>query len=255
MPEIEFVDPDHDPGDDEELVAGRPRREWSTRTKRIVRIGAAAVVAVVAGSVLVAVLQHDSGSTPSAATPTLGGANVLAPEAPSGAFRVDHIGADAPEGARPGTLAGRTPTPQPADSGTTGTTLPIDLSACPDLNACTTNILVPSAVKTALKRAFPGVADVQGSDAVVDGPHPTLRARNVTATAGALKLSVVIHPATRYDHAVAAVADNAGTRIVYARTLSTGLAVTVTVSGSPATVPSLTKVKTLAKDKRLLAVG
>jgi hypothetical protein len=253
VPEIEFVDPDPDQGDDEELVAGRPHREWSSRTKRVVRIGAAAVLTVVAGSVLVAVLQHHDGSTPAAA-PTLGGANILAPEAPSGAFRIDHLGADAPEGARPGTLAGRTPTPSPADSESTVTTLPIDLSACPDPNACTTDLVVPSEVTTALKHAFPTVTEVRGSDAVVDGPHPTLRARNVTATVGALTLSVVIHPATRYDHAVSAVADNAGTRIVYARTLSSGLAVTVSVSGAPTSVPSLAKVKALAADRRLLAV-
>ena len=253
VPEIEFVDPDPDPGVDEELRAG-PGREWSPRVKRAVRVAAGAVLAVVVGSVLVAVVQHDGGRKAAAGPSILPASPVLAPEAPSGAYRVDHLGA-APEGAHPGTMAGQSPRPSfdpRSDSTEPGVQITDD---CPVLNACEVELTSPSAVLAALHARLGTVTYVQVGSLLVTGHPPTLRNRQVLGRAGRLNIRVAVAPAgdgARRHSSSSTV--GAGTT-VSATAIERGFAVMVTVSGPDTQAPGLATVEALAADRRLLTVA
>jgi hypothetical protein len=257
VPEIEFVDPDPDQGADEELTAG-PTRQWSPRVKRAVRVGAGAVLAVVVGSVLVAVLQHGGGGKAAGGSSVLPASPVLAPEAPPSAFRVDHLGG-APEGARPGTLAGQTPQPSfdPTSSTLEPSTSPglsINID-CPVVDACQIDLVLPPAVLDALRARLGTVTHLTGASVLVTGRTPALRDRQISARAGRLNVRVAVAPATAGARPRSSSSTVGAGITVSATAIERGFAVTVTVSGPDTQAPGQPTVEALAADRRLLTVG
>jgi hypothetical protein len=253
VPEIEFVDPDPDQGADEELSAG-PTRQWSPRVKRAVRVGAGAVLAVVVGSVLVAVLQHGGGRKAAGSASILPASPVLAPEAPPSAFRVDHLGG-APEGARPGTLAGQTPQPTfdpQSDTPKPGLEITDD---CPVINACRVELRLVPAVSDALHARLGTVTQLKVGSVLVRGRTPALRNRQVVARAGRLNVRVAITPAAAGARRHSSSSTVGAGTTVSATAVERGFSVTVTVSGPDTQAPGLPIVEALAADRRLLAVG
>lgn len=234
MPEIEFVEPDPDQGADEELSAG-PTRERSPRVTRAVRVAAGAVLAVVVGSVLVAVLQHGGGDRKAAA----GGSSTLP--------------------VRSSTLIWQTPqpsfdpqpdTPEPSDR--SGLQITVD---CPVIDACQIELAQPPAVLAALRVRLGSLRHVMGASVLVTGRTPALRDRQVSARAGRLTVRVAIAPAAAGARRHSSSSSGGTGTTVSATAVERGFTVTVTVSGPAVQAPALSTVEALAADRRLLTVG
>lgn len=241
MPEIEFVDPHSEPGPDEELVTG-PRHAVGARpwTRRPVRIGAVAVVLAVAAAVTVGVLHHRGSGTPVAGSTS---GVVLAPPGIAPSSSVD---ADAPPGAHPDTHRG---SPSAVLSEV------LALPPCPDVDACELQLDPPAPVVAAVRTWLVGATDVLGTSQLVTGRPPTLRTRNVTARDGRLSIRIRIAPAADAQRPSAMSSSSGSETTVTVIAVTGGLAVAVVISGPAAQVPGLPTARSLAADRRLVAVG
>ncbi|WP_375486770.1 hypothetical protein [uncultured Jatrophihabitans sp.] len=219
MPEIEFVDPDPEAGGDEELTTG-PRRTWSPRATRAVRVGG---VVVVAAAVVAAVLvgRSDDGDGPKSAQST-GGST-----------------------APPATVPAPTVAPPSI----------VVVAACPVVDACRTEAGVPAGVEAALRERLSGVTDVSGTSTVVKGRTPTLRSRSVEAHAGRITVHIDIDPSSSGDrtHVTSATVGPGST--TSAVVVAHGLTVDVTASGPDWRAPGSNVLHAIAADRRLLTVG
>ncbi|WP_375501912.1 hypothetical protein [uncultured Jatrophihabitans sp.] len=189
------------------------------------RISAGAILAVVAGSTLIAVLQHSDGHPSSApassAPPTPSADNVIA-------------------------------RPSAAPRRTRELSIAVD---CPVVDACRVSFNLPSAVTAALRARLHGADQVFGGSVLVRGAHPTLRSRQITARVGGLSVRIRIEPAADDERPSAAVTNGGDATIVSVTGVSNGLAVHVVVSGPSSAIPGLSTVDALARDPRLLAVS
>ncbi|WP_375486772.1 hypothetical protein [uncultured Jatrophihabitans sp.] len=241
MPEIEFVEPDPDAGVDEELTTG-PRRVWSARTTRVVRLSAAVVLAVVAGSAAVGLLTHGSRSGPSAGLTVVPGRAALVTGALSGTVAVGRPAPNPPPHGGPERLTG-----QPSS---TLSTMTVEL-ACPEVHACEVVLTLPPAMSTALAAHLAGVSGVVGGS-VLFRSRSTLRSRQVTAHAGRLDIGVLVRPAVAGEHDRSRASHRGAGETVSATVVRRGLAITATVSGPATQAPTLAAVRSLAADGRLL---
>ncbi len=212
---------------------------------------------MVAAAVVFALVHSGGGAHPVAAPDT--GTNPIAPEQPSGANRPDHFGTPiasgrvtvpgstgAPEGAHGGHSIGDT-TPAPASIS------PVRTIECSSPSGCRVAVSLPPAFVQALRERFPTVQVVSSTTILtdVDVPAETVVNRMVIATAGALRLRVSLHQANDHDDPRRGVDTQGRQRVVYATTLRDGLAVAVTVTGTPGRVPGTATVAGLAGDARL----
>lgn len=259
---VDFVVTSSSDGRDEDIPEP-PRREWSGRT----RIGAGIVALAAVAGIVVATTRPGTptaapATIPTPTAPSLTGPSLSAPTSTAPTFTGPSL--TVPIGSAPGGRLHLVPRASPFDrpDDVIGLDPATGAAPCPQAGdgqaACQSSRRVPAGVRAAVRAHFPGARVVTELDQSLRdvglGPGG-LWYRRVTATAGALRITVVVRKPLPEDGTSGLTQSVGGRDVIFQTTGNGGFTVSVTVS-APIQHPNLSgAVDLLVSDQRLLAAS